>query len=70
MTKPDTKPPEPSATETPAQRLLAGVHVVNVGLAEFAADLKAHGTPATHVAWSPPAQGDAKLARLLAKLGS
>lgn len=53
----------------PAQRLLGGVKVINVGLAEFAADLEASGTPVTHVAWAPPAQGDPELARLLAKLG-
>lgn len=70
MTKPETKAAALSGDDAPALRLLAGVQVINVGLAEFAADLKAHGTPVTHVAWSPPAQGDPKLARLLAKLGS
>jgi len=44
--------------------------VINVGLAGFAADLRAHGIEVVHVDWVPPAGGDPKLAALLAKLGS
>lgn len=55
----------------PAATLVAdGPRVVNVGLARFAEDLSAQGAPVVHVDWSPPAGGDARLARLLAKLGS
>jgi hypothetical protein len=44
------------------------VGVVNVGLEGFAADLAQHGVPVVHVAWSPPAGGDPRLADLLARL--
>lgn len=44
--------------------------VANVGLARFAEDLSAAGAPVVHVAWTPPAGGNVKLGRLLAKLGS
>jgi FdrA protein len=54
-----------------ATRLLAGQPVViNVGLEGFAQDLRAQGVPVTYVQWQPPAGGDEKLARLLAKLGT
>lgn len=56
---------------TGAARLLsAPVKVVNVGLEGFAGDLRALGVPVVHVQWQPPAGGDAKLAALLAKLGT
>jgi FdrA protein len=58
-------------TVSPAARLLAGQPVViNVGLEGFAQDLRAQGVTVTHVQWQPPAGGDEKLARLLAKLGT
>ena len=39
-------------------KLLAGpVRVVNIGLAGFARDLAAHGTPVAQVDWAPPAGG-------------
>ncbi len=51
--------------------LLAGSPVViNVGLERFAADLAQTGTAVVQVEWQPPARGDARLARLLSKLGS
>ena len=54
-----------------AQSLLAAPpKVINVGLAGFAAELAANGAQVVHVAWTPPAGGDAKLAALLGKLGS
>jgi len=43
--------------------------IINVGLEDFARDLSAQGVEVLHVDWSPPAGGDPKLARLLAKLG-
>ena len=47
--------------------LLAGpVRVVNLGLAAFARDLAAHGTPVAQVDWTPPAGGKPEL---LAALG-
>jgi hypothetical protein len=59
-----------TGNQTGAQRLLAEpVHVINVGLEGFAAELKAHGTPVIHLQWSPPAGGNEKLAALLGKLG-
>lgn len=57
----------------PSQRqsLLAGPPtVINIGLERFAADLAEAGVAVTHVQWQPPARGNAKLAVLLAKLGS
>lgn len=51
--------------------LLAGPPVtINIGLERFASDLKDAGVAVTQVAWQPPARGNAKLAALLAKLGS
>ena len=52
-----------------ARLLAAPPRVVNVGLARFAEDLRANGAHVAHVAWSPPAGGDARLARILMKLG-
>ncbi len=58
-------------TETRTNTLLqTPLKVINVGLEGFAGDLKAAGTPVVHVAWVPPARGNAKLAALLGKLGS
>jgi hypothetical protein len=45
-----------------------GVRVVNVGLADFALDLQARGTPVVHVAWNPPVGGDPARAAQLAEL--
>jgi hypothetical protein len=68
MPKPDQ--PKDIATVSGAAALLTQpVHVINVGLEGFATELAAHGTPVTHVQWSPPAGGNEKLAALLGKLG-
>ena len=57
--------------KTPVQRLLTDdVKVVNVGLEGFVGDLRDCGIEVVHVDWSPPAGGDAKMAALLAKLGT
>jgi hypothetical protein len=49
--------------------LLAGPpRVVNVGLELFATTLAGLALPVAHVAWSPPAGGDARLAGLLSRL--
>lgn len=54
-----------------ATRLLAGrIAVVNVGLQAFAADLDRQGVALVDVQWSPPADGDPELGRLLAALGT
>jgi hypothetical protein len=54
----------------PAKPLLSGKpNVINVGLEQFATELAHAGATVTHVAWAPPARGNAKLAALLAKLG-
>ncbi len=42
--------------------------VINIGLNDFASDLRLAGTPAVHVDWSPPAGGDPGLIRLLDEL--
>ncbi len=53
-----------------AKPLLSGKpNVINVGLEQFATELAQAGATVTHVAWAPPARGNAKLAALLAKLG-
>lgn len=49
--------------------LLSGeVKVVNIGLETFALELDGLGVPVVHLAWNPPAGGDAELGRLLAQL--
>lgn len=46
------------------------LHVINVGLEEFADQLEAQGVSVLQVDWSPPAGGDPELADLLSKLGT
>ncbi len=46
------------------------VKVVNIGLDRFAKELDEQSVPVVQVEWAPPAGGNAKLAALLAKLGS
>ncbi len=46
------------------------VKVVNIGLDRFAKELEEQSVPVVQVEWAPPAGGNAKLAALLAKLGS
>lgn len=45
-----------------------GPVVINLGVRDFAASLEAQKAPVVHVAWSPPAGGDAELAKLLERL--
>jgi hypothetical protein len=52
----------------PGSLLAAPPRVVNVGLELFAVDLAAQGVTVTHLQWSPPAGGNARLAGLLDKL--
>ena len=55
----------------PARSLLSQPpKVINIGLEGFAIELERNGAAVVHVAWTPPARGDAKLAALLGKLGS
>jgi FdrA protein len=66
-------PPEPTGgpPAEAATRLLAdGPSVINVGLESFATELASQDRPVVHVDWVPPAGGDARLARLLAKLST
>lgn len=42
--------------------------VINLGLASFAADLRAQGVAVVEVDWRPPAGGNARMAALLAQL--
>jgi FdrA protein len=58
----DQPPPRPPLLAAPPR-------VINVGLERFAEELASHGTKVVHVAWSPPARGNARLAALLARLG-
>ena len=44
--------------------------VINIGLEDFAEELKQQGVETVQVDWTPPAGGDPKLADLLSKLGS
>jgi len=44
--------------------------VINVGLPEFADDLRAQGTPVIDLDWAPPAGGDLELCALLDRLAS
>ena len=53
-----------------AELLESNPTVINVGLDDFAAELRALGIDVVHVDWSPPAGGNPKLAALLSKLGS
>tara|TARA_B100001123_G_scaffold38649_1_gene39934 strand:- start:3 stop:182 length:180 start_codon:yes stop_codon:yes gene_type:complete len=53
-----------------SKNLLTGpLKVVNVGVEDFAKELNSRGVETIHVDWSPPAEGDTKLAAILAKLG-
>ncbi|MBX9827168.1 MAG: hypothetical protein K2Y27_19520 [Xanthobacteraceae bacterium] len=59
-----------SSQTTEVDKLLQSeVRVVNIGLREFARDLKSCQIPYVHVDWSPPAVTNPKIASLLAKLG-
>ncbi len=44
------------------------LRVINLGLEEFAEDLRAAGAEVIHVDWRPPAGGNSKMAALLAAL--
>jgi hypothetical protein len=57
-------------TAKPKPLLDQPLNVINVGLEGFAKELEAQGVAVTHVQWAPPAGGDAKMAALLAKLGT
>lgn len=46
----------------------AELKVINLGLQDFADNLKAKGTAVIHVKWTPPAMGDDSLLELLDKL--
>jgi FdrA protein len=43
--------------------------VVNIGISNFADDLRSQDVEVVHVDWKPPAGGDIKMLRLLEKLG-
>ncbi len=44
------------------------LRVINIGLEEFASDLRAADAEVVHVDWRPPAGGDTRLTALLADL--
>ena len=71
MTRDQVLMKKPTGSPTPPPSLLTRpVTVINVGLERFAEELRANGVTVTHVQWSPPAGGNARLAALLSKLGS
>ncbi len=59
----ENKMPPPTLLSRP-------VKVINIGLDRFTRELEGQSVPVVQVEWSPPAGGNAKLAALLAKLGS
>ena len=62
----DTRPAE--KRNAGAGLLDAEVSVVNVGLVQFAGDLREQDVKVVQVDWVPPAGGNVELARLLSKL--
>jgi FdrA protein len=54
--------------DTSRDLLAAPPRVINIGLEVFAVDLAGQDVKVAHVRWSPPAGGNAQLARLLEKL--
>ncbi len=50
------------------QLFSTGPRVINLGLEEFANNLKLKQVPVVHVRWKPPAMGDDSLLKLLDKL--
>lgn len=50
------------------QLFSSGPKVINLGLEEFANNLKIKDVPVVHVQWKPPAMGDESLLKLLDKL--
>ena len=58
-----------TAAVTPGPTLVeAGVRAVNIGLAGFADPIAAAGAPVVSLDWRPPAGGDVRLGKLLARL--
>ena len=49
--------------------LSSEIRVINIGLRQFASDLRARDVAVINVDWSPPAVSDPKIRDLLAKLG-
>ncbi len=63
--------PQPDAAPVAAEPTPLGPpQVINVGLESFHQSFVAQGAPAVHVAWRPPAGGDARLLALLDVLAS
>ncbi len=51
-----------------AELLARGPAAINVGVRDFAESLRAQGAPVVEVDWSPPAEEDEELLRLLDKI--
>jgi hypothetical protein len=62
------EPKKGEAGPAPMSSLLGGVKVINIGLACFADSLWAQDVPCVHVDWSPPAETDEEMDRLLESL--
>jgi Protein of unknown function (DUF1116) len=56
------------AEPTQPRLLSSPLGVINIGLAQFAADLARSGVPVTHVDWRPPPAAAAELAGLMRRL--
>lgn len=52
----------------PSSLLTGDTRVLNLGLEIFAGTLAGLGVPVVHVDWRPPADGDPRLAALLARV--
>jgi hypothetical protein len=58
-------------TTTPLSTLLAAPpRVINIGLPEFAAELRTAGIAVLQLDWAPPVIADPRIRALLAKLSS
>ena len=66
----DGNPSAATHVNNAADLLTAPIKVVNVGLESFSQQLASIGVPVVHVSWTPPANGDPKLADLVSKMGA
>jgi len=66
----DTNPSAAKPENRGSDLLTSPVKVVNVGLESFSQQLRSIGVPVVHVSWTPPANGDPKLADIVSKMGA
>jgi FdrA protein len=46
----------------------SGIHAINIGVKDFAANLDVQSVPVLHIDWRPPAEGDKEMMGLLDRL--